>query len=324
LKSLKLIFMGTPSFALPSLEVLYNSEHKLAAVVTQPDKPVGRGKKVRRSPVKEWALKREVTVAQPENLRNENFFRWLREMAPDLIVTAAFGRILPVAILNLPPLGCINLHASYLPFYRGAAPIHRAVMEGATYSGVSIIELTSELDAGDIIMQEKEEILKEDTAGMLHDRLADKGASLLLQVVNSLAAGTAKPFPQDPQQATYAPLLSPGEERLDWQLSSIELYNRIRGLNPWPGAYTTLKDQRLKIWRAAPPEQTKAKDPGSTCGKPGEILDVGDSYISVACGSGKLDLLELQPAGKKRMDAGSFCCGYRIEPGLRFNEEQQS
>lgn len=318
MKSLKIIFMATPDFALPCLDLLHLSEHRIIALVTRPDRPGGRGRLVRPSPAKQWALKNRVEVNQPRSMNDKTFLAWLEEKSPDLIVTTAFGRLLPEAVLKLPPLGCINLHASYLPAYRGAAPIHRAVIDGAGYSGVSVIFLSEELDAGDIIVQETEEISPFDTAGMLHDRLAVRGASLLLKAVDALASGTAKAVPQDPALATYAPPLKPEDEKLDWRSSPMELYNRIRGLNPWPGAYTTLKSKRLKVWRAARPQersQDKIEQP------PGTILAVGEQSLTVAAGGGALTLLDLQPAGKKTMDAGSFCCGYRIAPGDRLGGE---
>jgi len=231
----------------------------------------------------------------------------------------AFGMILPREVLAMPPLGCINLHASYLPAYRGAAPIHRAVMEGARCSGVSVIKLTRELDAGDVILQEKEPVSLSDTAGTLHDRLAEKGAGLLIKAVDALAEGTAEPVPQDHEQATYAPSLQPDEERLDWNLRPVELYNRIRGLNPWPGAYTTYEGKRIKVWLAEWPGEGGHNNKGA---QPGTVLATGESSVTVATGyGGALKLLELQPAGKKPMDAGSFCCGYRIEPGRRLDGE---
>ena len=316
MKPLKLIFMGTPAFALPSLDLLYLSPHSLEALVVPPDRPSGRGGQVRYAPVKEWALRHRVDLVQPEKMSENSFLGWLREREPDLIVTVAFGRLLSAAILQLPLLGCINLHASYLPAYRGAAPIHRAVIDGAKYSGVSVIKMSSDLDAGEIIMQEKEEISQFDTAGMLHDRLAERGASLLNRVVDALARGEAKPKPQDHSRATYAPSLKPADERLNWNDSAADLYNRIRGLNPWPGAYTSYEGKRLKVWRAARPEMTADSADHEI---PGTILAVGQESLTVATGSGALTLLDLQPAGKKQMDAGSFCCGYRIEAGSHFD-----
>ena len=318
MRPLKIIFMGTPAFALPSLDLLNQSPHRIGALVAPPDRPCGRGGKVRLAPTKQWALKHRVEVIQPEKTGESVFLAWLKEKQPDLIVTVAFGRLLNPAILQLPALGCINLHASYLPAYRGAAPIHRAVIEGAQYSGVSVIEMSPELDAGAIIMQEKEVISPFDTAGMLHDRLALRGASLLSKAIDALAMGKAKLKPQNHAQATYAPPLGPGDERLDWKNSATEIYNRIRGLNPWPGAYTGFEGRRLKVWRAALP---KIAESGLDQQPPGTVIAVGRESLTVATGKGVLTLLELQPAGKKPMDAGSFCCGYRIEPGSRLDGE---
>ncbi len=318
MKQLKLIFMGTPSFALPSLDLLYRSPHRIDALVVPPDRPCGRGGQVRPAPAKEWALKHRVEVVQPGKINEENFLFWLKGKEPDLIITVAFGQLLPPAVLQLPPLGCINLHASYLPAYRGAAPIHRVVINGIEYSGVSIIAMSPELDAGDIIMQEKEAISPFDTVGMLHDRLAVLGAALLLKAVEALAAGTAKRLPQEHAEATYAPPLSPEDERLDWNRSATEIYNCIRGLNPCPGAYTAFEGKRIKVWRAARPEDDGID---STHQPPGTIIAVGKDSLTVVTGEGNLTLLDLQPAGKKMMDAGSFCCGYRIEPGNHLDGE---
>jgi len=319
LKQLKIVFMGTPAFALPSLDLLNLSSHSLEAVIAPPDRPYGRGGKVRHSPVKKWALKHKLEIKQPERLAEKDFLAWFEQKAPDLVVTVAFGKILAPVLLELPLMGCINLHASYLPAYRGSAPIHRAIIDGADHSGVSIIKMSPRLDAGDIIIQEKEELSLFDTAGTLHDRLAIRGASLLLKAVDALADGTAEAFPQDHARATYAPPLKPEDERLDWNCLSIDIYNRIRGLNPWPGAYTIYGGKRLKVWRAARPDPDAS---GEQMQKPGTILAVGEDSLTVATKDGALTLLDLQPEGKRPMDAGSFCCGYRIEPGCRLNEEQ--
>jgi len=319
LKSLKLIFMGTPGFAIPSLEAVHRSRHLLDGVVTRPDKPRGRGRRLQLAPVAEWARRYEVELAQPGRVDDRSFQAWLKEKNPDVIVTVAFGGLLPREILDLPSLGCINLHASYLPAYRGAAPIHRAVMEGATYSGVSVIKMTQELDAGDIVMREKESVSLSDTAGTLHDRLAEKGAGLLVRALDGLADGTLEPVPQDHDQATYAPSLQPGEECLDWNLGPVELYNRIRGLNPWPGAYTVCEGKRIKVWLAEWPGE---KANGTRKEEPGTVIEAHENALVVATGhGGALKLIEVQPAGKRAMDAGSFCCGYRIEPGHRLSGE---
>ncbi len=325
MKELKIIFMGTPDFALPSLELLSLSTHRLEALVVPPDRPVGRGGKIRYAPTKQWALEQGLSIIQPENISNRGeFINQLEDKAPDLIVTVAYGRILPAELLTLPPMGCINLHASYLPYYRGAAPIHRAVIDGADYSGVTVIKMSTVLDGGDIIMREKEEISPDDTAGMLHDRLAERGASLLLRAINAIAAGRAAAVPQDHAEATYAPPLSKDDEWIDWNRPALDIYNQIRGLNPWPGAYTTFEGKRLKVWRAARPGSEGADNKEYADKKPGEILAVGEESLSVATADGHLNLLDLQPAGKKAMSADSFCCGYRIEPGHCLDGEEPS
>ncbi len=315
---LKLVFMGTPAFALPSLDLLQLSEHRIAGLVTQPDRPRGRGRQLNQSPTKKWATKQGIQIFQPENITMPEFIKWLNEIKPDLIVTVAYGRLLSKTLLDLPPLGCINLHASYLPAYRGAAPIHRAVIDGAESSGVSVIQLTQELDGGDIIMQEKEEISFYDTAGMLHDRLAVRGASLLVNAVNALAEEIVQKVPQDPFLVTYAPPLKPSDEKLGWNNSALEIYNRIRGLNPWPGAYTTLRGKRIKVWQSVLPDIAE-NEAGKSA--PGTILAAGEGSLTVSTGKGAITLLNLQPAGKKAMDADAFCCGYHIEPGERLDGE---
>lgn len=380
MKTLKLLFMGTPAFALPSLERLRQSGHRLDAVVTRPDRPRGRGGRLCFAPVKEWALRHQVAVYQPFRLKEEGFLCRLRELAPDLIVTAAYGKILPPEILALPPQGCINLHASLLPAYRGAAPIERAVMDGALLTGVTVIMMAPEMDAGDIILQEAEPVGATDTAGELHDRLAVKGAALLVRAVEELARGVARPVPQDPAGVSYAPPLRPEEERLDWRRPALFLYNQIRGMHPRPGAYTTFEGRRLKVWRAAPPALAtgqspkpgseplhgslpepgsppkpstgplpepvlstepvtgQSPEPGSLppftgqfpkpgafsksfagpLPEPGSILGVTGEGLLVAAGDGALELLELQPEGKRSMAASSFYRGCRPPAGARF------
>lgn len=310
--------MGTPAFALPTLDLLNSSPHNIAAIVTQPDRLSGRGQVLSYSAVKKWAVSNSIETYQPEKLSKDDFLCWLDHLKPDLIVTVAFGRLLPSLLLETPPFGCINLHASYLPAYRGAAPIHRAVIEGAEYSGVSIIDLTEELDGGDVYFQEKMAIKPDDTAGLLHDRLAASGAALLLKTINALADGSAVKTPQDRTHVTYAPPLSPVDEVLDWNLSASELHNRIRGLNPWPGAYTTFRSKRVKVWKSM---LSDADDQKNYHGTPGTVLSVEKGTLEIATGKGSLFLVDLQPAGKKPMQATSFCCGYRIEPGDRLGVE---
>lgn len=323
MKKLKLMFMGTPLFAIPSLEQLYRSGHSLAAVVTRPDRPRGRGKKLSPARVKQWALEHQIQLLQPAGPKDEDFIRRMETIAPDLIVVVAYGRILPAELLQLPPLGCINLHASLLPAYRGAAPIERAVIDGARETGVTVMAISGELDAGDIILQERQPVRFTDTSGELGKRLSAAGARLLCQAVDQIAARSARSRPQDHSRATYAPPLRPDEERLDWSEDALSLYNRIRGLNPRPGAYTTYRGRRLKIWRAAP----AAAAGGGVEALPGEGLPPGSvaaveggRIIAAAGGGTFLELLELQPAGKRRLTAGEFCRGYRLTAGARLGE----
>lgn len=319
MKRLKLLFMGTPHFALPSLEQLHRSGHLLAAVATQPDRPRGRGKKPLPSPVKQWALEHDIPVFQPASLKESSFWRQVEAVAPDLIAVVAYGMILPPELLQLPPLGCINLHASLLPAYRGAAPIERALMEGARETGVTVMFMAEELDAGDIILQERQPIGFTDTAGELGARLADAGARLLRRAVDQIAAGEARRIPQDHSRASYAPPLRPDEERLDWAEDALSLHNRIRALNPRPGAYTAFRGRRLKIWRAAPVDAAGEMLPEAR--EPGQVASAeGGRLIIAAGGSSFLELLELQPAGKKRISAGDFCRGYRPAAGERLGD----
>jgi methionyl-tRNA formyltransferase len=324
---LKLLFMGTPAFALPSLEQLYRSVHSLCAVVTQPDRPYGRKGELRPPPVKEWALKRRIPVLQPPQLRDDLFLGEVAEIAPDLIVIVAYGRILPLSLLQLPPYGCINLHASLLPAYRGAAPIERAVIDGIPDTGVTVMNVTEELDAGDIILQERRPLRFNESAGEVAAGLAAAGSRLLRRAVDEIASGKARSFPQDHTRATYAPPLRPEEEILHWSEEALSLHNRIRGLNPRPGAYTTFRGRRLKIWRAAPAVQDKeAADPQGAVvfpheAAPGSILTLQSGRIFVAAGRGTwLELLEVQPAGKGRITADDFYRGYRPATGERLGE----
>ena len=316
-KRLKIVFMGTPEFAIPSIDAIYLSGHSLDAVVTTTDKRSGRGRKIFQSPIKKWAISNNVPLQQPSSLSDKLFLNWLAIMNPDLIVVVAYGKKLPAEILNMPPLCCINLHASYLPAYRGAAPIHRAVMDGVEYSGVSVIELTAQLDAGSILSREKEILTEDDTAGDLHDRLAIRGASLLVNTICKLATGTVIKVVQDERKATYADSLKPQDESINWCRSALELYNQIRGLNPWPVAYTTLKGKRLKIWKAQQHQQDHVIHPLIA---PGTVVNIENKGITVATGCGLLEILEVQPAGKRKMDAVNFVCGYDITPGMVFGQ----
>lgn len=328
MKRLKLLFMGTPEFALPSLELLHRSEHLLPAVVTQPDRPRGRKKVSRPPPVKKWARRHDIPVLQPAALKDELFLRKAAALAPDLIVIVAYGRILPPELLQLPKLGCINLHASLLPAYRGAAPIERAVIDGRPETGVTVIEVIPKLDAGDIILQERLPVHFTDTAGEVAERLASAGAALLVCAVNEIASGKDRRLPQDHARATYAPPLRREEERIDWSEEALSLYNRIRGLNPRPGAYTTFRGRRLKIWRAALPaaagggmkETGKASVSLPEDALPGSVLAREGRIFASAGKGGFLELLEVQPAGKRPISAGDFYRGYRLSAGARLGE----
>lgn len=248
---MRIIFMGTPEFAVPSLKALYTSGHEIAAVVTQPDRPKGRGHKLTPPPVKLAAQEAGLHVYQPVRIRDPEFIDTLKRVSPQLIAVVAFGQILPKDILELPVYGCINVHASILPKYRGAAPIHWAVINGETETGVTIMQMDEGLDSGDIILSEKIPVSPEDTTGTVHDKLAGLGAQLLVKAVQLISEGRAERIPQDHGAATYAPLLNKDTEKIDWAKSAVEICNLVRGLNPWPGAYTLLRDKILKIWQAS-------------------------------------------------------------------------
>lgn len=316
LKGIPLVFMGTPGFAVPSLDLLYREGYRVEAVVTRPDRPRGRGRKVSFSPVKERARGCGIPVWQPER-PGEGLVRQLRELAPGLIVVVAYGMILPGEVLDLPPLGCINLHASLLPRYRGAAPIHRAVMQGEEETGVTTMYMDRGMDTGDIILQAPAPIGPEDTAGTLHDHLASRGAGLLLETLGLVGRGRAPRQPQDPRRATYAPPLHKDEEVIHWGRPAREIYNQVRGMNPWPGAYTWWGGRRLKVWesRACP-----AGPGGAGGGDPGGIVKVSPGGIWVGTGSGVLQVTLLQAAGGKRLPVKDFIRGNPLQEGDRLGQ----
>ncbi|MBC7346077.1 MAG: methionyl-tRNA formyltransferase [Clostridia bacterium] len=307
---MRLVFFGTPAFALPTLEALLESPHRVLGVVTQPDRPKGRRRLLAPPPVKEAAAARGLPIWQPANLREPAFLSLLRGLEPEVAVVVAYGKILPPAVLDLPRHGCINVHASLLPRYRGAAPIHWAVINGESETGVTTMYMAPALDAGDIILQRAVAIGTRETTGALHDRLARLGADLLLETLDLLEAGKAPRRPQDEALASYAPPLQPEDERIDWQWPAAVIFNRVRGLNPWPGAYTTWRGKRLKIWWVEPGALAARE------ARPGQVLAVGGEGFSVACGSGQALLVkELQPEGKAPMEAAAFVRGYRLAPG---------
>ena len=302
---MRILFMGTPDFAAVSLKRLVEDGHELCGVFTQPDKPRNRNK-VTFSPVKEYALSHGLTVYQPTKLRDGTALELVRSLAPELIVVVAYGRILPKDILDVPPLGCVNVHASLLPKYRGAAPINWAILNGEETTGVSIMYMAKELDAGDVILQKETPIGPDEDAQALTVRLADLGAEALSEAVAAIGNGTAARTPQDESRQTYASMLTKEMSPIDWTRSAREIDCQVRGLIPWPCAACDLAGQRFKVYRTAPGEQTGAA--------PGTVLSAGKQGIQVACGRGEsLYLTEIQAEGGKRMSAAAYLLGHPLE-----------
>ena len=302
---MRILFMGTPEFAVASLRRLVADGHTVCGVLTQPDKPKNRGHKLAFSPVKEYAITQNIPVYQPLKMRDGEAQALVEQLAPELIVVAAYGKILPEEILNAPPLGSINVHSSLLPKYRGAAPINWAILNGETETGVSIMYMAKELDAGDVILQRTTPIGEDEDAQSLTARLAELGAEALSQAVQSLADGTASRMPQDESAMTYASMLSREMSPIDWNRSAREISCQVRGLIPWPCAVTELAGSRFKVYRTAP---------GKACtAAPGTILSAGKAGIEVSCGDGRsLLITELQAEGGKRMAAGAYLLGHPI------------
>jgi methionyl-tRNA formyltransferase len=308
---MRLIFMGTPAFAVPSLSRLLAVGHEVALVVTQPDRPAGRGKRLRKPPVKQVAEEAGLPVIQPWKIQDAVVDQ-LRRLRPEALVVVAFGHILPRAILEIPPKGCLNVHASLLPKYRGAAPIPWTLMRGETVTGVTVIEIVEAVDAGPILWQRQIPIAPSDTAGTLEDRLAVLGAEALVETLRALERGEVQKVPQDEAEATYAPKLPSGIGRLEWSRSAVDLWNLIRGLAPQPGAYTFFRGRLVRVLGAQPLPGDHRRIPGSIVG----VLK--GSGIQVATGDGMLLLTTLQPEGKRIMTAEEFSRGYRVEAGSAF------
>ncbi|MBS3897770.1 MAG: methionyl-tRNA formyltransferase [Dethiobacter sp.] len=306
MKETRIVFFGTPEFALYALDSLQKS-FTVAAVVTQPDRPSGRGKKILPSPVKLRAQALGIPLFQPVKIRTAEFAAWLQSISPDFLVTAAYGKILSPQILAVPRISALNVHASLLPRWRGAAPIHRAVLAGDCESGITIIEMDEGMDTGDIILQDSVPIGLNETSGDLHDKLTDLGAKLIVEAVTAILAGTAKKVAQDDNLATLAPPLTKEEEMLDWSASTGVIHNQIRGMSPWPGMYTRFKGERLKIWAGRPLHLS-----GANCG---QVLAAGKEGILVGTGDGAYCISLLQPPGKKIMDAAAFLRGNLLLPG---------
>ncbi|MBH0201658.1 MAG: methionyl-tRNA formyltransferase [Nitrospira sp.] len=308
---MRIVFMGTPEFAVPSLEALLSSGNQVVGVVCQPDRPKGRGHQLVAPPVKLVAERVGIPLLQPLKIRTPDFLQALSSWQPDVIAVAAYGRILHKPILQLPPMGCVNVHGSLLPKYRGAAPVQWAVINGETETGITTMLMDEGMDTGAILLQAKLEILADDTAGTLAPRLAALGGRLLIETLAQLKAGTLVPTKQDDHQATMAPLLKKEDGLIDWTLGATSLSNRVRGLSPWPGVYTFLGDERWNIWKAA--SQATA-----TSDAPGTIVMVNKQSILVATGDGLLEIREIQTANSKRMAVAQFLAGHRVTVGQQL------
>lgn len=303
---MKIIFAGTPDFAVPALKMLIASEHEVCAVYTQPDRPSGRGQKLKPGPVKELALSADIAVFQPEILKSQQEVQQLIDFDADLLVVVAYGMVLSQEVLDIPRLGCINIHGSLLPRWRGAAPIQRALMAGDQETGVTIMNMVRKLDAGDMLHKEKCLISENDTASQLHDRMAELGAQALAKTLPLIEAGTIVTEQQDEALVTYAEKLVKAEAQLDWSCSAEELSRKVRGLNAWPVAQTKLNGKVLRVWQA----ESLAGEASLT---PGEVLDNGGKTFDVATGEGILRLLEVQMPGGKRMTVKAFLNAHGVE-----------
>lgn len=307
---MKIVFMGTPDFSVGPLKSIVEAGHEVVAVITQPDKQKGRGKQVLFTPVKEAALELGLKVYQPEKVRDEAFIEILREMDADIMVVSAFGQILPTSILNMTKYGCINIHASLLPKYRGAAPIQWSIIDGEEKTGVTIQQMNEGIDTGDIISVSEVVIDKKETGGSLFDKLAIEGAKLIVKTLKDIEAGNINPVKQDDSKSNYAKMLKKELGNIDFTKSAVEIERLIRGLTPWPSAYTHINNKTLKIWDA----DVLDKDyENAVCG---EIVDIDKSAIYVKTGKGTLVINELQLEGKKRMFTSAFLLGFDIEKGV--------
>ncbi|NLG89095.1 MAG: methionyl-tRNA formyltransferase [Clostridiaceae bacterium] len=312
---MRIVFMGTPEFAVPSLESLVNSKYEVVMVVTQPDKPKGRGYKVCCPPVKEYALLKGIPVFQPEKIRDQSAVRKLAETNPDLFVTCAFGQFLTSDVLNIPKYGTVNVHASLLPKYRGAAPINWAIINGEKKTGITTMMTVLKMDAGDILLQEELEIDDDMTAGQLHDRLSLLGADLLIKTIRKIEEGTLERIPQNDSEATFAPRITGTTGRIDWGATARQIHNLVRGTNPWPGAFSFFKGERMRIWKTIIIDETK-----TTGSKPGTILEITKTGFIVQTGSGLILISEIQCDNSKRLTTCQYVCGHCVIAGDCFGE----
>lgn len=309
MNKLRIVYMGTPDFAVPCLDRLVQDGHEILAVVTQPDRPKGRGQKMSYSPVKVAALAHNLPIMQPVKIKEGTFMEQLTALAPDVIVVVAFGQFLPKQMLELPLKGCINVHASLLPYYRGAAPIHWAVINGEPLTGITTMYMDVGMDTGDIILKAQIPIGVNETSGEVHDRLKVLGAEILSETLTLVAENKAPHTAQDNDMATYASLLNREHEKINWHKPAIAVHNLVRGLNPWPGAYCLHNNAILKIW------STQVENTVDEEGLPGRVEAVTNDAIIVQTSKGKVALLEVQPANKRRMTGGEYARGYGLKPG---------
>jgi len=305
----RIVFMGTASFSLAVLKMLIEEGYNIVGVVTQPDRYVGRKKVLTMPDVKVEALKYDIPVIQPARIKED--YQAVADLKPDLIITAAYGQIVPQAVLDIPRLGCINVHASLLPLYRGGAPVHQAIIDGQEKTGVTIMYMVKKMDAGDMIAQKETPILEEDTVGILYDRLSDLGAELLKETLPDILKGTNQRIPQDENLVTYAPTLSREDERLDWNMSARQVYNKVRGTNPWPGSYTTYQGKTVKIW-AGQVHQCENAMKHHAHQDNGTIVKIFKDAIGVKVNDGVYLITELQLEGKKRMSVKDYLNGHCI------------
>lgn len=315
---MRVIFMGTPDFAVPVLEAIIQAGHTVIGVYTQPDKPKGRGKSMQYTPVKEKALEHQIPVYQPARVREPEVIEEIRNLKPDIIIVVAFGQILPEELLAIPPYGCVNVHASLLPKYRGAAPIQRVIMDGEKESGVTTMYMAKGLDTGDMIEQLVVPIDAKETGGSYHDKLAEAGAGLCISTMEKIEAGTAPRIPQDDSKSCYAHMLQKSMGELDFEQPAEVLERLVRGLNPWPSAYTQLQGKNLKIYEA-----DIVEIPENQQREPGKITAVDKKSFTIQCNPGGLRVTQLQLEGKKRMNTDAFLLGFTVEEGMRCGKQTQ-
>lgn len=309
MSNLRVIFMGTPDFAVPCLDILVAEKYNVVAVVTQPDRPKGRGQRLAESPVKQAALAYGLPVLQPNKVKEADFQVELSLLKPDIIIVVAFGQLLPKSILDLPGLGCINVHASLLPIYRGAAPIHWSIMNGDKVTGVTTMYMDIGMDTGDMILKEEVSINENETTGDIHDKLKEIGAKVLKETIHLIALNKAPRTVQENENATYASMLTRQLESINWQATANDIHNLVRGLNPWPGAYCSYQGKNLKVWR------TRVCQRDAVVTEPGRIAAITTDSFIVETGHGMLEFIEVQPESKRRMSANDFICGYGLHVG---------